>query len=55
MLAIVSGGVLLTWQPGEARFSPGAILIVGGLPLLGSRQQPDAQGRDERRRADRPA
>jgi len=28
MLAIVAGGVLLTWSPGEARLSSGAILIV---------------------------
>jgi len=29
MLTIVAGGVLLSWQPGEARLSPGALLIVG--------------------------
>ncbi|MEF9387074.1 DMT family transporter [Ralstonia solanacearum species complex bacterium KE056] len=28
MIAIVAGGVLLSWQPGAARFSPGALLIV---------------------------
>ncbi len=29
MLAIVAGGVLLAWQPGEAKVSLGATLIVG--------------------------
>lgn len=29
MLAIVAGGMLLSWQPGEARLSPGALLIIG--------------------------
>ena len=29
MAAIVAGGVLLSWQPGEARLSPGALLIAG--------------------------
>jgi drug/metabolite transporter (DMT)-like permease len=29
MLAIVAGGMLLSWQPGPARVSPGALLIVG--------------------------
>jgi drug/metabolite transporter (DMT)-like permease len=29
MLAIVAGGVLLSWQPGGAAFSPGALLVVG--------------------------
>jgi drug/metabolite transporter (DMT)-like permease len=29
MLAIVAGGVLLSWQPGETRLSPGALLIIG--------------------------
>jgi drug/metabolite transporter (DMT)-like permease len=29
MLAIVAGGALLSWQPGEARVSPGAVLIFG--------------------------
>jgi drug/metabolite transporter (DMT)-like permease len=29
MVAIVIGGVLLAWQPGAARLSPGALLIVG--------------------------
>jgi drug/metabolite transporter (DMT)-like permease len=29
MLAIVGGGVVLSWQPGEVRLSTGAILIVG--------------------------
>ena len=29
MAAIVAGGVFLSWQPGEARLSPGALLIVG--------------------------
>jgi drug/metabolite transporter (DMT)-like permease len=29
MLAIVAGGALLAWQPGAARLSPGALLIVG--------------------------
>lgn len=29
MAAIVAGGVLLSWQPGEARLSPGALLIIG--------------------------
>lgn len=29
MLAIVAGGVLLAWQPGEWRLAPGALLIVG--------------------------
>ncbi|AXW35709.1 EamA family transporter (plasmid) [Ralstonia solanacearum] len=28
MIAIVARGVLLSWQPGAARFSPGALLIV---------------------------
>ncbi len=28
MLAIVAGGALLSWQPGAARASPGALLIV---------------------------
>ncbi|AMP40028.1 DMT family transporter [Ralstonia solanacearum] len=28
MIAIVAGGVLLSWQPGAASFSPGALLIV---------------------------
>jgi drug/metabolite transporter (DMT)-like permease len=29
MVAIVAGGLLLSWQPGGATFSPGALLIVG--------------------------
>jgi drug/metabolite transporter (DMT)-like permease len=29
MLAIVGGGALLSWQPGEARLSSGALLIAG--------------------------
>lgn len=29
MLAIVAGGVLLSWEPGGATLSPGALLIVG--------------------------
>ncbi|HWH83703.1 MAG TPA: DMT family transporter [Burkholderiaceae bacterium] len=29
MLAIVAGGALLSWQPGEWRLAPGALLIVG--------------------------
>jgi len=29
MVAIVVGGALLSWQPGGARLSPGALLIVG--------------------------
>jgi len=29
MLAIVAGGVLLSWQPGDAHVSSGALLIVG--------------------------
>lgn len=29
MAAIVAGGLLLSWQPGEARLSPGALLIIG--------------------------
>ncbi|MBH2019906.1 MAG: EamA family transporter [Burkholderiales bacterium] len=29
MLAIVLGGVLLSWEPGGATFSPGALLIAG--------------------------
>ena len=29
MAAIVAGGVLLSWQPSEARPSPGALLILG--------------------------
>lgn len=29
MVAIVAGGVLLSWEPGGATFSPGALLIVG--------------------------
>ncbi|CAN5346190.1 hypothetical protein BH10PSE16_BH10PSE16_13080 [soil metagenome] len=29
MLAIVLGGVLLSWAPGGAKFSPGALLIAG--------------------------
>lgn len=29
MAAIVAGGVLLSWQPGSASFSPGALLVVG--------------------------
>lgn len=29
MLAIVAGGALLSWQPGEAGLSPGAVFIVG--------------------------
>jgi drug/metabolite transporter (DMT)-like permease len=29
MLAIVGGGVLLSWQPGEARLSAGVVFIVG--------------------------
>ena len=28
MAAIVAGGLLLSWQPGEARMQPGALLIV---------------------------
>lgn len=28
MLAIVAGGVLLSWEPGRAAFSPGALLVV---------------------------
>jgi drug/metabolite transporter (DMT)-like permease len=29
MVAIVAGGVLLSWQPGGAQLSPGALLILG--------------------------
>lgn len=29
MLAIVAGGVLLSWEPGSAALSPGALLVVG--------------------------
>ncbi|UCV00230.1 DMT family transporter [Acidovorax radicis] len=29
MVAIVLGGILLSWEPGGATFSPGALLIVG--------------------------
>lgn len=29
MLAIVAGGVLLSWAPGGARLSPGALLVIG--------------------------
>lgn len=29
MVAIVAGGVLLSWEPGGATLSPGAVLIVG--------------------------
>ena len=29
MLAIVAGGVLLSWQPGSTAMAPGALLIVG--------------------------
>jgi len=29
MVAIVIGGALLSWQPGGARLSPGALLIIG--------------------------
>lgn len=29
MLAIVAGGVLLSWQPGSTSMAPGALLIVG--------------------------
>ena len=29
MVVIVLGGLLLSWEPGEATFSPGALLIVG--------------------------
>lgn len=28
MVAIVAGGLLLSWQPGEARLSPDALLII---------------------------
>lgn len=28
MVAIVAGGLLLSWEPGATRFSPGAVLIV---------------------------
>jgi drug/metabolite transporter (DMT)-like permease len=29
MVAIVAGGVLLSWEPGGASFSPGALLVAG--------------------------
>jgi drug/metabolite transporter (DMT)-like permease len=29
MVAIIAGGVLLSWQPGGATFSPGALLVIG--------------------------
>jgi len=29
MMAIIAGGVLLSWQPGPAGLSPGALLIIG--------------------------
>jgi drug/metabolite transporter (DMT)-like permease len=29
MVAIVAGGVLLSWEPGGATFSPGALLVIG--------------------------
>ena len=29
MVAIVAGGVLLSWEPGGATFSPGALLVMG--------------------------
>lgn len=28
MIAIVAGGILLSWQPGAATLSPGALLII---------------------------
>lgn len=29
MVAIIAGGVLLSWEPGGASFSPGALLVLG--------------------------
>ena len=51
--AILAGAVLLSWSGEGLRLSWGSLLIAGGLPRLGHRQQPDAQALLLRSRADR--
>ncbi|SAL79301.1 membrane protein [Caballeronia choica] len=49
MVAIVLGGVVLSWQPGATGVSSGALLVFRSLRCVGCRLQFDAQGFGEQR------